>query len=102
MSIFEVLQATGLPAAYGFFRQKQEPPFVVYIGAGQNQMAADDTVYWSENDYQVEYYFTEKNEAAETAIEESLLSGGYLYQKSMDTYIDSEAMWVIYYDVSKR
>lgn len=102
MSIFEVLQATGLPAAYGFFREKREPPFVVYIGAGQNQMAADDTVYWSENDYQVEYYFTEKNEAAETSIEESLLSGGYLYQKSMDTYIDSEAMWVIYYDVSKR
>lgn len=102
MSIFEVLQATGLPAAYGFFREKREPPFVVYIGAGQNQMAADDTVFWSENDYQVEYYFTEKNEAAETAIEENLLSGGYLYQKSMDTYIDSEAMWVIYYDVSKR
>ena len=55
MSIFEVLQSTGLPCAYSHFKTAQEPPYIVYIGRSQNVLEADNTHYWRENKYQVEY-----------------------------------------------
>lgn len=97
--IFETLKGTTLPCAYSHFRTPQEPPYVVYIGNGQDVVAADNTHYWRKNRYQVEYYFTEKNEANETSIEDALLAAGFLYEKSEDIYIEDEEVFVIYYYV---
>ena len=97
MSIYTTLQSTGLPCAYSHFKTAQEPPYIVYIGNGQETMQADNTHYWRENQYQVEYYFTEKNEANEVAIEDALLGSGYLYDKSEDIYIEDQGVFVIYY-----
>ena len=99
MSIFSTLQGTGLPCAYSHFRNKQTPPYVVYVGTGQDTMQADNTNYWRENTYQIEYYFTEKNEANEASIEEALLGAGYIYDKSEDVYIEAQDVFVIYYYV---
>ena len=97
MTIFQVLQSTGLPCAYSHFKKKQSPPYIVYIGNGQNTFQADDTHYWKQNTYQVEYYFTTKNEQNEEAIETALLDNGFLYEKSEDIYIEEEEVFVIYY-----
>ena len=97
MSIYSVLQGTGLPCAYSHFRTNQKPPYIVYIGNGQNVMEADNTHYWKENQYQVEYYFTEKNEQNEAGIEDALLEAGYLYDKSEDIYLEDQGVFVIYY-----
>ena len=97
MTIFQTLQSTGLPCAYSHFKKKQSPPYIVYIGNGQDTMDADNTHYWKENKYQVEYYFTTKNESNETVIESKLLENGYLYEKSEDIYIEDEDVFVIYY-----
>lgn len=97
MSIYTTLQSTGLPCAYSHFKTAQEPPYIVYIGSGQETMQADNTHYWRENQYQIEYYYTEKNEANEAAIEDALLGSGYLYDKSEDIYIEDQGVFVIYY-----
>ena len=97
--IYDVLKSTGLPCAYSHFKMAQEPPYIVYIGNGQNTMKADDTVYWRNNTYQVEYYFTKKNETNETAIENALLNAGYIYDKSEDVYIEDQGVFVIYYTI---
>lgn len=97
MSIYQVLQSTGLPCAYSHFRTPQEPPYIVYIGNGQDTFQADDTHYWKRNTYQVEYYFTTKNESNEEAIETALLDNGFLYEKSEDVYVEDEGVFVIYY-----
>ena len=86
MTIYQVLQSTGLPCAYSHFLDK-------------NVREADNTFYWRENRYQVEYYFKEKNEQNEATIEQALLDAGYLYEKSEDTYIESEGVFVIYYSI---
>lgn len=99
MTIYEVLQSTGLPCAYSHFKTKQDPPYVVYIGGGQDTMEADNTIYWRENTYQVEYYFATKNEANETAIEDALLDAGYIYTKTEDIYIEEQGVFVIYYQI---
>lgn len=95
--IYPTLQKTKLPCAYSHFMEKVEPPYIVYIGRGQNTFSADDTWTWRDNQYQVEYYFRDKNEATETAIEDILLADGYNYEKSEDVYIDGEGLFVIYY-----
>lgn len=95
--LYSVLRATGIPAAFGFFEEEQTPPYLVYIGNGQDQFKADNTIYTKENVYQVEYYFTEKDEAAEEMLEQALLTGGFLYEKSSDVYDEGQSVWVIYY-----
>lgn len=97
MTIYQTLQSTGLPCAYSHFKTNQAPPYIVYIGNGQDVFEADNTHYWKQNTYQVEYYFTTKNESNEAAIEDALLSNGYLYDKSEDVYIEDEGVFVIYY-----
>lgn len=99
MSIYQTLQSTGLPCAYSHFKTSQTPPYIVYIGSGQDDLNADNTHYWRRNTYQVEYYFTEKNEQNETAIEDALLASGYVYEKSEDVFVEDEGVFVIYYNI---
>lgn len=97
MTVYQTLQSTGLPCAYSHFKTNQDPPYIVYIGNGQDVFEADNTHYWKENRYQVEYYFTQKNEQNEASIENALLNAGFLYDKSEDVFIESEDIFVIYY-----
>lgn len=99
MTIYQTLQSTGLPCSYSHFKKAQEPPYIVYIGNGQDTMEADNTHYWRNNRYQVEYYFTAKDETNEAAIEDALLENGYNYTKSEDVYIEDEGVFVIYYQI---
>lgn len=97
MTIYQTLQSTGLPCAYSHFKTPQTPPYIVYIGNGQDVLNADNTHYWRRNTYQVEYYFTTKNESNEATIEDALLDNGFIYEKSEDIYIEDQGVFVIYY-----
>ena len=101
MTIFQLLQTTDMPVAYSHFQEDgpESPPYIVYLGNGQNTMDADNTHYYRQNQYQIEYYFTKKDETIEAAIEDLLLENGYLYEKSEDTFIEDEGVFVIYYMV---
>ena len=99
MTIQDTLQLTGLAVAYSHFSKPKDPPYIVYIGSGQNTFKADNTFHWKENSYQIEYYFKKKNEQNEAAIEQALIDNGFLYEKSNDIYINSEDVYVIYYIV---
>lgn len=98
-NIQSLLLTTGLPVAYSHFQTKQVPPYIVWTGSGQNTFGADDTWYHRRNTYQIEYYFTKKDEANESAIEEVLLGAGYQYTKSADLFIEDQNVYLIYYDV---
>ena len=105
------LKSTGLPWAYMLFRDKTyfdeegtkhdvKPPFLVYYGAGQEKESADNTHYWSQDIYNVEYYFEEKNETNEEAIEAAILAAGFQFDKSEDVYLEDEDLFAIYYYLS--
>lgn len=109
--IQEALNSAGLPWAYMLFRGETytdekgrecevKPPFLVYYGSGQNKRSADDTRYWSENTYNIEYYFEEKNESNEEEIEAALLAAGFQFDKSEDVYLEDEDLFAIYYYLS--
>ena len=103
-TLYEILATSGLPCVYSHFKADEgqppkSPPYIAYIGAGQDDMAADNTYIWKNNRYQIEYYFTKKDEAKEDLIEKLLLDNGYNYVKSEDVYIETENVFVIYYNV---
>lgn len=106
MTLYQILSnpqtGVGIPVAYSHFSDKKapkSPPYLLYIGEGQETFKADNTFYHIRNTYQLEYYFTEKNETEEAAIEKVLLDNGYLYEKSEDVYIEDEGVFVIYYQI---
>lgn len=106
MTLYEKLTdpqtGLGLPCAYSHYRgddAPEAPPYIVYLGDGQTNFAADNTYIHKENRYTIEYYFTEKNEQQETEIENFLLANGYLYEKSEDVYIEDQGVFVIYYSL---
>lgn len=106
MTLFQILNdpqtGVGIPVAYSHFTEKNspsEPPYLVYLGDGQDTFKADNTFIYTNNRYQIEYYFTEKDEIEEAKIEKILLDNGYRYEKSEDIYIEDEGVFVIYYQI---
>lgn len=95
--LLEVLETVGLPAAYMVFDKKLDPPFIVYYGSGQDKMSADDTHFWSEDTYNIEYYFKKKNAKNEENLEKILLEYGFQFSRSEDIYLSDEDVFVIYY-----
>lgn len=90
----------GYPVAYSHFSESVKPPYVVYLGAGQNRLEADDTYYWTRDSYSLEYYFEKKNAVKESSIEAAILANGWRYEKSDDSFIESEGLFVIYYTLN--
>lgn len=99
MTIKQLLDTLGRPVAYGYHSTTQELPYFCIIGAGQGQFEADNTYYTKKNNWQIEYYFIDKDPQFEEEIEMLLLSNKIKYTKSEDVYIESEDVFVIYYDI---
>lgn len=103
MTIYELLtdseHGLGLPVAYGHFTTDEELPFICLMGAGQDPFKADDTYYSRKDRTQIELYFKRKDPDLEASLESLLLDNQYLYTKSEDNYIESEDVYLIYYDV---
>ena len=97
--IFQTLKKSGLPVAYGRFKSKTEPPFIIYLGNGQNIDFADNEPTFKKNEYQIQLCFKNKDEAVEESLEQVLVSDGFNYEKAEDIYIESEDLFVIYYTV---
>lgn len=102
MTITELINTFSIPAGYGVFQERQKPPFVLYLGAGQGHFIADNMIYAKQEQYQLEYYFTKKKAALENEIESKLISDGWLYEKSEDVYIEDQKLFVIYYTVWRQ
>ena len=100
--IYTTIKKLDIPCVYSHFKDGNQPapPYIAYIGAGQNQFAADNIPYHRQNVFQVEFYFTAKDPSLEDSIEEQLITDGWWYEKSEDVYIEDERVFVIYYTVS--
>lgn len=79
--------------------EKVSPPFLIYRGNGSNNFKSDDEVYYTNYGYTIEYYFKEKDEEKEEAIEKVLNQNKIIWEKSEDIYIDSEKLFLIYYTI---
>lgn len=96
-NIIKMLKATGFPVAYRSFKTKQNLPYICVLMPRSNNFIADGKVYLKRNRLHIELYTEEKNEEAETAVENILDAAELVWEKS-EVYIQSERMLQIIYE----
>lgn len=91
----ELLETSQMPVAFNHFKTAQKLPYIVYIIADNNQLAADNVVYHSDPFIQVELY-TERKDMDSEATVESLIGPLYFYMKE-EGYLPDEQMYLVTY-----
>lgn len=99
--IHDALESTGLPVAYGFFREAQEPPFLVYLLSYSNNFDADDRVFHKRDRYNVELYVSRKSPDIELLVEDALDEAELVYDKN-ETFIREEQLFQTIYTIYER
>ena len=95
--IQSTLENTGIYTAYFDITQDIEAPYIVWRGSGQNQLNTDDVQMRLGNNYEVQYYYLVKDEAAEEQIETALIEAGFTYSKGSDMRdADTDEFLIIY------
>lgn len=92
------LELTGYPVRYRQFKSAQAPPFICYFFVESADFMADNVNYLKMGDYYVEVYTEDKDLAAEAAVEAQLKALGLAWSKS-ETFIDTEDMYMVLYEV---
>lgn len=90
-----LLETSQMPVAFDHFKTAQKLPYIVYIIADNNQLAADNVVYHSDPFIQVELY-TERKDMDSEATVESLIGPLYFYTKE-EGYLPDEQMYLVTY-----
>ncbi len=93
-----ILDQSGIPFAYHHWETKKEPPYGVYLLVYDNQFYADGELYYWTGHYQIELYTKQKDPKTEGKVERALSEAGIPFDKS-ETYLDSEKLYEILYEI---
>ena len=96
--IVEMLEETGLPAAYDHFSEGEspDPPFICFLFPGADNFSVDGKVYLKVRNVNVELYTDLKDPELEQTLETVLDQHGIFYQKT-EVWIDSEKLYEVLY-----
>jgi hypothetical protein len=99
----EKLEATGYPVSYFHFLESEneslpEPPFVVYLITETENFKADNRVFKTIHNVDVELYTNRKDFEAEAKIEQALNELNMPFD-SVETYIESEQLFQKIYEI---
>ena len=97
-TLFQLLKTTGLPVAYHHFTSPPSPPYMVYLFSYNTNFGADNKVYDAAKNFQVELYTKTKDLASEKLIEDAL-NGADVYWEKTETYIESEGLYQVLYEI---
>ena len=97
-NVIEMLEEAGLPLAYDHFAEGEspDPPFLIFLFPGMDNVFADDTVYQRIDELNIELYTDKKDPETENTIEDILISHELPYEKS-EVWIESEKMYEVLY-----
>lgn len=98
-----ILQAAGFPVAYSHFIESTnsplpDPPFICYMVVYSSHFSADNAIYKSIENIQIELYTNSKDVDAETKVE-NVLNANELPFSTIETFIDSEQLYQKIYEV---
>lgn len=99
VELFNALKATGYPVAYSHFNQEVAPPYIVYLGGGNDDLMADNFNYAEISNYQIELYTSKKDIVAERALQDKLKELEIPYAKLPDVWIGDEKLFQIIYEI---
>ncbi len=98
--INEMMTEIGLPFAYHHFAEGESPnpPFLLFLSPRENTFSADNLMYHSFKDINVELYTDVKSPETEERVEEVLLQHNIYYTKT-ETWIESERLYEVLYEM---
>ena len=96
--ITNMLKEAGLPLAYDHFAEGEspEPPFLIFLFLGSDNMFADNGVYFKISQLNMELYTNKKDPELEEKLEDILTAHEIPWEKS-EVWIDSEKMYEVLY-----
>jgi hypothetical protein len=97
-ALFALLKTTGLPVAYHHFTSPPTPPYIVYLFSYSSNFGADNKVHSQADNYQVELYTKTKDPTSEALIE-GLFDANDIYWDKTETYVESEGLYQVLYEV---
>ena len=95
-----IMEEMGLPFAYHHFAEGESPnpPFLIFLSPGENTFSADNYMYFSFKQLDIELYTDIKNPELESHIEQVLKRHKIYYTKT-ETWIPSEKMYEVLYEM---
>ena len=96
--ITNMLKEAGLPLAYDHFAEGEspEPPFLIFLFPGSDNMFADNGVYFKISQLNMALYTDKKDPELEEKLEDILTAHEIPWEKS-EVWIDSEKMYEVLY-----
>ena len=96
--ITNMLKEAGLPLAYDHFAEGEspEPPFLIFLFPGSDNMFADNGVYFKISQLNMELYTDKKDTELEEKLEDILTTHEIPWEKS-EVWINSEKMYEVLY-----
>lgn len=96
--LYQTLQQLNLPIAYSHFKSPLEPPYLVYLVEDTQNFGADNRVYHQIENLVIELYTSKKDIILEKKLEVLLNEKEFYYEK-VETYIDSEKLYEVRYEL---
>ena len=98
--IATMMEEMELPFAYHHFAEGESPapPFLLFLSPGENTFSADNYMYHSFKQLDIERYTEIKNPELEAQIEQVLKRHKIYYTKT-ETWIPSEKMYEVLYEM---
>ena len=95
-----LLRGMGIPLAYHHFAEGEapDPAFLLALSPGSDNFAADGIAYFKVMQVDIELYTDEKSPETEAQLE-ALLDGAGLFYDKTETYIESEKLYEVLYEL---
>ena len=103
VELVTTLEAAGYPVVYSHFTETPNnpipsPPFITYLVPNSSNFFADNKIYQKINNVDVELYTSKKDLQAEATLE-SLLDDNELAYEKTETWIESQGLFQIIYEI---
>lgn len=91
----------GIPFAYDHFAEGEspDPPFICFLYPKAAEFGADNIVYHSFNQLDIEFYTDLKDPVLEAKVEEVLSAHELFYHKS-EVWIEEEKLYEVLYELT--
>jgi len=103
VELVTILEAAGYPVVYSHFTETSNnpipsPPFITYLVPNTSNFFADNKVYKKINNVDAELYTRKKDLLAEATLESFLDANELAYEKT-GTWIESQGLFQIIYEI---
>lgn len=99
--LLKLLKKVGIPVAYDHFfdDKKMEPPFMAYREVKPDNFKADNRVYLSFNNFEIELVTSKKDVELENKISNLLTENNIPYEKGEEIWDSNEKIYHIFYEI---